>query len=68
MQNGVMNAADAMKILKEAASAPRKMEAFGAIAKRIGAPTITVYQWWWNGSVPTWRLSAFDKLKKRKAA
>lgn len=62
-----MNQSDARKLLDEAAKAPRKMEAFAAIARVVGSPTITVYQWWWNGNVPAWRLPAFDKLKRRRA-
>ncbi len=71
-----MNEADAMKILSRAAAAPKRMEAFDALAKQLGVPRATVYHWWWKKKargergIPPWRLAAFDKLlpKKRRAA
>ncbi len=63
-----MKQADAIKLLDACAAAPRKIEAFETIAKQINAPLGTVYHWWREGKIPAWRLSAFDKLKKRRAA
>jgi excisionase family DNA binding protein len=61
-----MKQADAIKLLDACAAAPRKIEAFEAIAKQLKAPMPTVYHWWREGKIPAWRLGAFDKLKVRK--
>ncbi len=65
-----MKEPDALKILRDAASAPHsgKMAAFQTIAEQLGVPTNTVYHWWYMRHIPRGRLSVFDLLKKRRAA
>ncbi len=63
-----MKESDALKLLDACAAAPQKIEAFTAIAKQLNAPLGTVYHWWRENKIPQWRLPAFDKLKKRRAA
>jgi excisionase family DNA binding protein len=61
-----MKLEQATRILTACAAAPKKIEAFDRLAKRLGIPSNTVYAWWRNKNIPHWRLGAFDKLKVRK--
>ncbi len=63
-----MKELDALNLLDEWRRIHGAMEGFARLSEKLGVNENTIYGWWRRSSIPQWRLPAFDKLKKRRAA